>query len=110
MTTNSKEYSPLNKIKFFVTKYLCIIPVSHSHHMNQGLHFSLKISTSISVFYRLYTSKARRPVFSFFFSKIKRKTDIIRGEGSYLPSNRNSPKSERIENTPLAILISTEQF
>ena len=32
------------------------------------------------------------------------------GEGSYLPSNRNSPKSERIENAPLAILISTEQF
>ena len=31
-------------------------------------------------------------------------------EGSYLPSNRNSPKSERIENAPLAILISTEQF
>ena len=29
-------------------------------------------------------------------------------EGSYLPSNRNSPKSERIENAPLAILISTE--
>ena len=31
-------------------------------------------------------------------------------EGSYLPSNRNSPKSERIENAPLAILISTQQF
>ena len=31
-------------------------------------------------------------------------------EGSYLPSNRNSPKSERIENAPLAVLISTEQF
>ena len=31
-------------------------------------------------------------------------------EGSYLPSNRNSPKSEQIENAPLAILISTEQF
>ena len=31
-------------------------------------------------------------------------------EGSYLPSNRNSPKSERIKNAPLAILISTEQF
>ena len=31
-------------------------------------------------------------------------------EGSNLPSNRNSPKSERIENAPLAILISTEQF
>ena len=31
-------------------------------------------------------------------------------EGSYLPSNRNSPKSERIENAPFAILISTEQF
>ena len=31
-------------------------------------------------------------------------------EGSYLPSNRNSPKSEGIENAPLAILISTEQF
>ena len=32
------------------------------------------------------------------------------GEGSYLPSNRNSPKSERVENAPLAILIATEQF
>ena len=31
-------------------------------------------------------------------------------EGSYLRSNRNSPESELIENTPLAILISTEQF
>ena len=31
-------------------------------------------------------------------------------EGSYLPSNRKSPKSERIENAPLTILISTEQF
>ena len=31
-------------------------------------------------------------------------------EGSYLPSNRNSPKSEQIENSPVAILISTEQF
>ena len=31
-------------------------------------------------------------------------------EGSYLSSNRNTPKSERIENAPLAILISTEQF
>ena len=31
-------------------------------------------------------------------------------EGSYLSSNRNSPKSEWIENAPLAILISTEQF
>ena len=31
-------------------------------------------------------------------------------EGSYLPSNRNSPESERIENAPLAILISTKQF
>ena len=31
-------------------------------------------------------------------------------EGSYLPSNRNSPKSEWIENAPLAILTSTEQF
>ena len=31
-------------------------------------------------------------------------------EGSYLPSNRNSPRSERIENAPLAILISNEQF
>ena len=31
-------------------------------------------------------------------------------EGSYLPSNRNSPESERIENAPLAILISTGQF
>ena len=31
-------------------------------------------------------------------------------EGSYLPSNRNSPKSDRVENAPLAILISTEQF
>ena len=31
-------------------------------------------------------------------------------EGSYFPSKRNSPKSERIENAPLAILISTEQF
>ena len=30
-------------------------------------------------------------------------------EGSYLPSNRNSPQSERIENAPLAVLISTEQ-
>ena len=29
---------------------------------------------------------------------------------SYLPSNRNSAESERIENVPLAILISTEQF
>ena len=29
---------------------------------------------------------------------------------SYIPNNRNSPKSERIENVPLAILISTEQF
>ena len=32
------------------------------------------------------------------------------GQGSYLPSNRNSPKSDLIENAPLAILISTEQF
>ena len=31
-------------------------------------------------------------------------------DGCYLPSNRNSPKRERIENVPLAILISTEQF
>ena len=31
-------------------------------------------------------------------------------EGSYLPSKRNSSKSERIENVPLAILISTKQF
>ena len=31
-------------------------------------------------------------------------------EGCYLPSNRNSPKSEWIENAPLAILISTKQF
>ena len=31
-------------------------------------------------------------------------------EVSYLPSNGNSPKSEQIENAPLAILISTEQF
>ena len=31
-------------------------------------------------------------------------------ERSYLPSKRNSPKSERIENVPLAILISTKQF
>ena len=31
-------------------------------------------------------------------------------EGSYLPSNRNSPKTERIEKAPFAILISTEQF
>ena len=31
-------------------------------------------------------------------------------EGSYLQSNRNSQKSERIENAPLAILISTELF
>ena len=30
-------------------------------------------------------------------------------EGSYLSGNRNSPKSERIENAPLG-LISTEQF
>ena len=30
--------------------------------------------------------------------------------GSYLPSHRNSPESEQIENTPLAILISTKQF
>ena len=31
-------------------------------------------------------------------------------EGTNLPSYRNSQKSERIENAPLAILISTEQF
>ena len=31
-------------------------------------------------------------------------------EGSYLPSNRNSPKGERIENALLAILISTVQL
>ena len=31
-------------------------------------------------------------------------------EGSHLPSKRNSPKSERIENAPLAVLISTEQL
>ena len=31
-------------------------------------------------------------------------------EGSYLRSNRNSPKCEWIENAPLVILISTEQF
>ena len=31
-------------------------------------------------------------------------------EGSYLSSNRNSPKSEWTENDSLAILISTEQF
>ena len=37
-------------------------------------------------------------------------TYIINGEGSNLPSNRNSPKCERIENAPLAILISTKQF
>ena len=28
-------------------------------------------------------------------------------EESYLPSKRNSPESERLENAPLAILIST---
>ena len=31
-------------------------------------------------------------------------------EGSYLPSKRNSPKNERIENVLLAILISTKQI
>ena len=31
-------------------------------------------------------------------------------EGSYLPSNRNSPESVRIENAPLVIHISNEQF
>ena len=31
------------------------------------------------------------------------------GEGSYLPCNRNSPKSEQIENAPLAIVISTNE-
>ena len=35
---------------------------------------------------------------------------ILTREGSYLPSNRNSPKSEQIKNAPLAILISTKQF
>ena len=37
------------------------------------------------------------------------KTNLLK-EGSYLLSNRNSLKSDRIENAPLAILISTEQF
>ena len=31
-------------------------------------------------------------------------------EGSYLPSNGNSPESGRVEIPPLALLISTEQF
>ena len=31
-------------------------------------------------------------------------------EGSYLLAKRNSPESERIENAPLVILISTKQF
>ena len=31
-------------------------------------------------------------------------------EGSYTPNNRNSIKSEQIENAPLASLISTEKF
>ena len=35
-------------------------------------------------------------------------TICIQLEGSYLPSNRNSPESEQIENALLAILISTE--
>ena len=37
-------------------------------------------------------------------------SEVVSVEGSYLSSNRNSAKSERIENTPLAILISTKQF
>ena len=47
-----------------------------------------------------------------FYSRIRNFsfTYIINGEGSNLPSKRNSPKSERIENAPLAILISTEKF
>ena len=40
----------------------------------------------------------------------KKNVEHFPEEGSYLPSNRNSPKSELIENAPLAILISTEQF
>ena len=31
-------------------------------------------------------------------------------KGSYLPSNRNLPESEWVENTPWAILIFTEKF
>ena len=46
-----------------------------------------------------------------FERKINKKYHFVMAEeGSYLPSNRNSPKTERIENAPLAILISTEQF
>ena len=47
---------------------------------------------------------------SFFEKKATSFYGLGTEEGSYLPSNRNSPKSERIENAPLAILIFTEQF
>ena len=42
--------------------------------------------------------------------KPKDESAVVIIEGSFLSSNRNSPKSERIENAPLAFLISTEQF
>ena len=35
---------------------------------------------------------------------------LVSEEGSYLSSNRNSPKSERIENAPLSILISNTNY
>ena len=46
-----------------------------------------------------------------FHIPLSSRTAICSLEGeSYLPSYRNSPKSEQIENAPEAILISTKQF